>query len=978
MEATLGLPYWGCLMVRQPAGFTDRASAIATSCVGCQLFARLYAAMQVNIRACQDPRRPIIVDINNKQQQIYVYGRITWSGTIKFINSFPSPRRAGLAPLISVLSVEQDGIISFQDVQMHNSEPGPLFNEHDPFWEQYDRNPAFVPQPGQLVHLDSNSLVILNWQFKKTPWILTSQGTSGVVKAVGSGYWQLTDVLLEWQAPTKHQPFGPSLVLAIVLPVVLGSCTLMALLLSWWCIRRHRKPAIQAAPKVKDDLKDSLPPVMIRQGNNSQGCLTQRLSTAQPNAVPCSMLGSLGLKLEGCSSSTGTKALIEAARRKMQGTPSARRDAEIVLDGLLGEGTFGKVFRGHWQGTPVAVKTMLFPGSMSGEKEKREKMAIMETAISSSLSHPNIVQTYTYVVKPLRGALAIQAAQAAAKRDAEAAVMDQLAVDAAEHSPVLLPEHGQNKDATHDDHGWEVRLVLELCDRGTLKDLLLNGGFSLPDDKRDMAAITATALDVVRAMLHLHTKHIIHSDLKARNVLLKSAGTDVRGFVAKVSDFGLSVQVDPTETHVSNVYQGTLTHMAPELLMYGKISRASDVYAFGILLWEMYTAQQAFKGTPRALLGHEVAKMGRRPEFPPDCPFDYQLLACRCWESDPAIRPTFQQIFTDLQRMAGKISRQSFDSASSAAQQQQGAVSALPTKPSGSLQTAPSPGKEQHVGAIAGAGGDMTGLIDRLDPTKLHNWEPQTSLLDVNISSTSTHTTTPEGSHSNQHLLAGQPDIFQQQQQQLLTSPVKQQQQQNNEECTQSTQHQSDSWGLPSSGGLWFGGEFAPTNVNISSNVQLSVHSDPHPAALAAEAAAAAADKLCQPGDEGAVAAADKGSGHSIQQQSCSGTLYAAAKVHHHHHQQQQPLQDQSILHTQHTQQQQGQDGGPHLSAALGSSRSPVNQQEQRLQQMHDVEWSTIVAHNVPQYVVFGTLPLRSSKNMAPIVEDDAEHLTSR
>lgn len=78
--------------------------------------------------------------------------------------------------------------------------------------------------------------------------------------------------------------------------------------------------------------------------------------------------------------------------------------------------------------------------------------------------------------------------------------------------------------------------------------------------------------------------------------------------------------------------------MAPEVLMFGKISRASDVYAFGVLLWELYTAQQAFKGMPKALLGHEVTKMGQRPEFPPDSPFDYQLLACRCWESDPAIR----------------------------------------------------------------------------------------------------------------------------------------------------------------------------------------------------------------------------------------------------------------------------------------------------------------------------------------------------
>lgn len=46
---------------------------------------------------------------------------------------------------------------------------------------------------------------------------------------------------------------------------------------------------------------------------------------------------------------------------------------------------------GYWKGTLVAVKTMMFPAAMSG-KEKREKMAIMETAISASLSHPNIVQ----------------------------------------------------------------------------------------------------------------------------------------------------------------------------------------------------------------------------------------------------------------------------------------------------------------------------------------------------------------------------------------------------------------------------------------------------------------------------------------------------------------------------------------------------------------------------------------------------------
>jgi serine/threonine protein kinase len=145
--------------------------------------------------------------------------------------------------------------------------------------------------------------------------------------------------------------------------------------------------------------------------------------------------------------------------------------------------------------------------------------------------------------------------------------------------------------------------------------------------------------------------------LQARNVLLKSAGADSRGFVAKVSDFGLSVRLDPSQTHVSNVYQvglllvvlagqsgsqsgsqsviqlvsqsvsvvvllapmaigkrpgtpagwlagchtcwlcpqtpqGTLTHMAPEVLMHGKISKSSDVYAFGAHADQQHLQQQ--------------------------------------------------------------------------------------------------------------------------------------------------------------------------------------------------------------------------------------------------------------------------------------------------------------------------------------------------------------------------------------------------
>jgi serine/threonine protein kinase len=125
--------------------------------------------------------------------------------------------------------------------------------------------------------------------------------------------------------------------------------------------------------------------------------------------------------------------------------------------------------------------------------------------------------------------------------------------------------------------GMEVQMVLELCDLGNLR-VALNLGIMLTcDGLVNYMGLLDLAGGIARGMLHLHKLNILHGDLKTMNVLLKSTGSEACGVVPKLADFGLSVKMGGNETHVSSLCQGTPTHMAPELLLSGRQSKASDV-----------------------------------------------------------------------------------------------------------------------------------------------------------------------------------------------------------------------------------------------------------------------------------------------------------------------------------------------------------------------------------------------------------------
>ncbi|KIY99239.1 hypothetical protein MNEG_8725 [Monoraphidium neglectum] len=145
-------------------------------------------------------------------------------------------------------------------------------------------------------------------------------------------------------------------------------------------------------------------------------------------------------------------------------------------------------------------------------------------------------------------------------------------------------------------------------------------------------------------MAYLHARNVVHADLKCQNVLLTSAPWAPWGVSAKISDFGLSKALGLNQTHVTTHSMGTVTHMPPELFKTGRMSPAGDVYAFGVLAWEVLTGRGAFHGLHYAEVIEQVALRGARPPIPPGLPPELSALMQSCWQADPAKRPGFDAL----------------------------------------------------------------------------------------------------------------------------------------------------------------------------------------------------------------------------------------------------------------------------------------------------------------------------------------------
>ncbi|XP_055531298.1 activated Cdc42 kinase-like isoform X4 [Wyeomyia smithii] len=267
----------------------------------------------------------------------------------------------------------------------------------------------------------------------------------------------------------------------------------------------------------------------------------------------------------------------------------------ITVNKQLGTGEFGIVQQGVWtNGTEriqVAIKCLCRERMQSNPME-----FLKEAAIMHSIEHENIVRLYGVVL------------------DTES-----------------------------------LMLVTELAHLRSLLECLKDPGLRV--SFLTVPTLCEFAAQICNGMMYLENKRLIHRDLAARNILVFSKNK------VKISDFGLSralgVGKDYYQTNFNVNLKLPIAWCAPECINFLRFTNASDVWAYGVCLWEIFS--YGFQPWA-ALTGHQILEAIDEPNYqrlekPECCPKEYYSLMLKCWQHDAAKRPKFSEIYLLLPDM---------------------------------------------------------------------------------------------------------------------------------------------------------------------------------------------------------------------------------------------------------------------------------------------------------------------------------------
>jgi serine/threonine protein kinase len=327
-------------------------------------------------------------------------------------------------------------------------------------------------------------------------------------------------------------------------------------------------------------------------------CLRELLRAARPECPLCRA----ALPRDLPAPNVALREALAQAEAPPARAPLRAVDAALLVTlpaPLLGEGSYGRVHYGSYDGAEVAVKVL----QLDARDAAPEVVAGFrrEAKLLCDLSHPNILHMYGVMEG---GGAGVGGGGGGGGR-----------------LPVALS------------------LVIRLAEGGSLAEALHGG--PLPS-----AASRRVALGVARALAYLHSRHppVAHNDLKSGNVLLDGEGN------ALLADFGVSRAVGGSLTHTHGAATargergavGTVAWMAPENgdpEDANYLKPGADVYSFGMLLFELITGSPPWQGLNTGQIFAAVRR-GVRPPLPAGADAELAGLITACWAANPAARPT--------------------------------------------------------------------------------------------------------------------------------------------------------------------------------------------------------------------------------------------------------------------------------------------------------------------------------------------------
>ncbi|KAF0690326.1 Aste57867_18257 [Aphanomyces stellatus] len=270
----------------------------------------------------------------------------------------------------------------------------------------------------------------------------------------------------------------------------------------------------------------------------------------------------------------------------------------IAIQNVLASGGFGIVHQAKYKGEIVAVKQLL--PSIDGNSEAVTDF-MEEIRLCSMLDHPHIVRFIGVTWTTLKDVGAV----------------------------IEFMPNGDLANLVRQQQHGKVKLVWS-------------------SEEANLALGTYSKLqvlsDVASGLEYLHSFHIIHRDLKAKNVLLGEK------YEAKLSDFGTSRSTIGDATMTAEV--GTIAWIAPEVLKGKNYAESADMYSFGVLLSEVDTGFSPYghlvtnggSQLPKPVIAMKVMDGELRPTFTPSIPPEVLAIANQCLLHDPAARPTASQV----------------------------------------------------------------------------------------------------------------------------------------------------------------------------------------------------------------------------------------------------------------------------------------------------------------------------------------------